>query len=1059
MTLTSGRLYALLATAVAVLAIVAAFAVAAAAGSRGEHPPPFFGFLAHLPPNTCRPNFRWWWPGTEVTASELDREIRAMKQAGFGGAEVSDLEEGVPPGRWEWGTPAWFADVAHALRTAVSDGFRLDLTVGPVYPMASPAVSGSHIDLSEHELVYGRQDLVGPSVYVGPPPDNPAVAGPKKLLAVTAAQPVNPTSTSASPGPVMLNPATAVDLTPDLDGSGTLHWSVPPGHWFLFGFWLRPSGQTAENGYGFLTASAMDQTPPGALPGEMLLVDPFRQASADAALGFLSQNMMSAPVAALWRRDHGNFFEDSLENATGLGSDLFWTPGFLSEFRTRRGYPLTRFLPVLFARGVQAFIAGNPYAPPDFAFPNDLSVRIRNDYFTTLTDLFIDDHLRPLEEWARRYGMVLRHQSYGITIDASRAEGAGGISETESLEAGDPQPPGSAYADGALDFYRVAAGAAHIYGSRLVTEETGDVIHDSASHASIRPYGEEPSDYWWIVSHSFAGGVTRPGIQGFAYASAPPGFISVTGVQSYQWPGWNPWGGTPGYAVLPVTDAWNENWPQFPFWRPFADYMARACLVLTQGTPRVDLVIYRDNFTGDPTIVTGSNPYFDGRALARRGYTYEYTDPVTLASRGSVRDRRLFPDGPAYKALIIDQSVDRTPGMPAATAARIDRFARGGLPVVFVGALPMQGTSALSPAAEDRAVRAAVADMLSLPNVRHVSTPSEVAAALSSLGVVPDSSWSRAGLVHAVHRQTGDADYWYLWNEGTQRVRFVGTFETRGAPYWLDLWNDRAAPIADYRQRGRSLTVPVDLGPEQAVVLAVERSVPAPLHIVATNAQDASAGPAGLTISDTRAGSYSATLSDHTVRKVTIGSLPSPMDVSPWRLHVDRVGPSGHSSVDLELTRLADWENIDSLRYASGTGTYRASVRVPRSWLTAGHGVYLSLGSVYGAVRLAIDGRLVTSESLALPDERWSVRELMHPGVNEIRVVLATTLLNELVGLARSGDPRYARFLSDSTEPYGLVGPVTLTPFGQSVISTAGARHHSERTRGHRHRVRPQFSG
>jgi hypothetical protein len=35
-----------------------------------------------------RPVVRWWWPGGDVTAVELRREVRVLDEAGFGGAKM-----------------------------------------------------------------------------------------------------------------------------------------------------------------------------------------------------------------------------------------------------------------------------------------------------------------------------------------------------------------------------------------------------------------------------------------------------------------------------------------------------------------------------------------------------------------------------------------------------------------------------------------------------------------------------------------------------------------------------------------------------------------------------------------------------------------------------------------------------------------------------------------------------------------------------------------------------------------------------------------------------------
>ena len=47
------------------------------------------------PPKAMRPMMRWWWPGGDVTADELRREVRVLDDAGFGGAEIQAFRIGL----------------------------------------------------------------------------------------------------------------------------------------------------------------------------------------------------------------------------------------------------------------------------------------------------------------------------------------------------------------------------------------------------------------------------------------------------------------------------------------------------------------------------------------------------------------------------------------------------------------------------------------------------------------------------------------------------------------------------------------------------------------------------------------------------------------------------------------------------------------------------------------------------------------------------------------------------------------------------------------------------
>jgi hypothetical protein len=173
------------------------------------------------------------------------------------------------------------------------------------------------------------------------------------------------------------------------------------------------------------------------------------------------------------------------------------------------------------------------------------------------------------------------------------------------------------------------------------------------------------------------------------------------------------------------------------------------------------------------------------------------------------------------------------------------------------------------------------------------------------------------------------------------------------------------------------------------------------------------------------------------LRDTRLPALPGPIEPKSWNLHVDAVGPDGTTPYDLVLDRLADWRDIQSISGESGTGTYTAKVTVPAGWLARGRGVYLQLGSVGGASQATVNGRSVGPQ--VVPEVRTDVSRLLHPGDNELRVVVATTLKNKMVSLARGQDPNAVIYLAQpATQPYGLLGPVQLVPFSRARVRLTG---------------------
>ena len=585
----------------------------------------------------------WWWPGAAVIDRETAGEITALKRAGFGSAQIVDLEgygDLSGPRSWQWGTPEWFSRFNAALAKANASHLRIDTAPYPIWMMTSPAVSRRPTATSPRRgSPTARVRSRGPTEFAGPPPDASTVAWQQ----------------DAGCG--------------DSRATGRRRHDTRPG------VGHRPHRLGAERRVGALVGSggtldavrllASSERPAAELA---LRAQPRRQprcrgfptpirATADggsvqprcdpAALGWLDQNMMTPDAVNLFRADGGELYEDSLEYYYGTHSTP-WTPKLLDEFRARRGYSLERYLPALFIPDLYTFwkSGATVYSKPDFDFAGGLGVRVRHDYYATLTDLFIE-HQQLLQGWAQRYGLTgFRHQDYGTTIDSSRAQGATGIPDTESLTAGEPWPAGSPGEQQALDSYRVAAGAAHIAHAPAVNMETGDV---QGCDKGFCPYGEQPTDYWRIINRAYTAGVTRIQIHGMAYRHIPP---TEQGIQSNRWPGWNPWAGI-------FSEPWAEHgrsgssgcrsrptWAGPPRSSPRAagrrlallpgqllgtaagDWATRA---VCRSTGRLHVRLHRPRHAGDP---------------------------------GHRRRGRLFADGAGYKALIVDAADSWVPGCP-----------------------------------------------------------------------------------------------------------------------------------------------------------------------------------------------------------------------------------------------------------------------------------------------------------------------------------------------------------------------------------------------------------
>ena len=123
------------------------------------------------PPKSARPWVRWWWPGGDVEPDELRREIAAMDEAGFGGAEIQAFRIGLNQDMTaaalarvnDYPTRSFYAKVRAALEEAKSRNMRIDLTLGSGWPFGG----GEAItpELATLELRSMHRMVSGPALF------------------------------------------------------------------------------------------------------------------------------------------------------------------------------------------------------------------------------------------------------------------------------------------------------------------------------------------------------------------------------------------------------------------------------------------------------------------------------------------------------------------------------------------------------------------------------------------------------------------------------------------------------------------------------------------------------------------------------------------------------------------------------------------------------------------------------------------------------------------------------------------------------------------------------
>jgi hypothetical protein len=324
---------------------------------------PTIGDLERLfenPPDDSRIMMRWWWFGPAVTKSELEREMKMMKEGGIGGFELQpvypvaldDAATGIR--NFPYLSDEFIDALRFTSEKARELGLRMDLTLGSGWPYGGPQVPISQA-AGKLRLVRTR---VGENSSRVPVPD---VGTGEKLIAVFLVR---------SQGQSVIADSIR-ELTDIRDGAVRLPSGLEGSHEVFF----------------FISSRTGMMVKRPAVGAEGFVLNHYDRPAVESYLKNVGDRLMQAFGA---QPPHA-IFCDSLEV---YESD--WTDDFLGEFQKRRGYDLKPHLPGL------AVDLGPATAA------------IRHDWGKTLTELFNERFMTTVREWASRNHTLFRIQCYGI---------------------------------------------------------------------------------------------------------------------------------------------------------------------------------------------------------------------------------------------------------------------------------------------------------------------------------------------------------------------------------------------------------------------------------------------------------------------------------------------------------------------------------------------------------------------------------------------------------------------------------------------------------------------
>lgn len=961
------------------------------------------------PPIEYRPELRWWLAEGLHTDATLRREIADAHRLGFGGMEFLAMDESfIDHARYGWGSEEWVHDSAIVLQETTDRDMSVSFTSGTNWSNANLPTIHPDDPAASQELNYVAEDLRGSGRAGELPridlkedrggfalPGHRVAPAEQHLVHVVAAPLV-----SDSPE-ARLDVAGVIDLTAEVSGT-SLDWTPPDARsWRLFVFWSHGTGQTAS--------------PSATVNYTINYVD---RDGVDALIAYWRDVVLTPELqATIARNPRAQMYMDSLELTTWGRGGMFWGHSLAEEFRTRRGYDVAPWLPFL-TRTVAMMASSTSYHyEPDEAHRVEVE-KVRFDYVRTLTDLYIENMLRPFAAFLHDNGLLLRAEiSYGLPFELTRPGPEVDGIETESLEFG-----------AQIDAYRLLAGPAHLFGKQY-SSETG---------ATTRNHMLDHRFYDQIIATQLAAGITKTVLHGW---SSPAGAEGAT-----EWPGHE------GMWSM-FSERFDTRQPAGEFYPLWNKAVGRYQYLLRQGRPRIDVGILRtDHFVdnmcgmwfldaegnrvpdedayGTWWMRNRENHWWQDLGMQDAGWSYEFLDGALLQHEDvSFGDGVVQPNGPGYQALIVYQEA-----LDPDVAALLLEWARQGLRVLLVNGarelkLLMTGQYTVNERAASRTpgldgrddeLAAALAALRALPTVVEIDDPAQTVAALRSLGVTGRAEFvvdNQSVLTYL--REDEDLlhlyAYHFLYETGAPTTVEL-TLPGEGAVVRIDPWSGAVRAHDGARVVDGRTVVTVSLAPGESALFTLDRSQEATPSSPAEVSVLAEIDGWRVAVESWDAGEPELIEEDRGLGYTT-------REVRPTTA-VTRLPVSG--------TGLAPWAELDGVGPdVSGVGEYTARFAVEA--IVDGTGYVLDLGSTCGGLgSVVVNGGPGRGFDTSRPVV--DITDDLVVGANDVVVRVASSLNNRLMARGYYDQlPDVFASLSGQeamqvtkVRDHGLVGPVRL---------------------------------
>ncbi|ACT92766.1 glycosyl hydrolase [Dyadobacter fermentans] len=544
-----------------------------------------------------------------------------------------------------------------------------------------------------------------------------------------------------------------IDLTSKMTADGSLNWTPPAGNWVVVRLGYSLTGRKNHPASPEATGLEVDKLDKAAVTR---YINTYLDMYKDATGGQMGAKGLQFMVLDSYEAGH-----------------MTWTKEMPQEFKKRRGYDITPWIPAL--TGIIVKSAAE-------------SDRFLWDFRKTIGELIIENHYEVIGDALKARGM----KRYTESHEGGRIYLADGmdVKRKADIPMAAMWTPGS-LAGGADEEVRSeadireSASVAHIYGQNIVAAESMTSVGNA--------FTWYPEKLKRTADLEMASGLNR--------------FVIHTSVHQ-------PLDDKkPGFSLGPFGQYFTrqETWAEQA--KAWMDYLGRSCFMLQQGKPVVDVLYYYGENSNITQISTQKLPPIPA------GYAFDFANSSVIKDMLKIEKGLIAtPSGQQYRLLVLD-STARDMTLPV--LQKIGELVDNGMKVA--GVKPERSPSLGD---DPSAFTALVNRIWNNPNVS--SQPLETV--LSSIAPKDVAISGEKAKILYVHRQTPDADIYWLDNRSNEANQASISFRVTGKiPV---LWNPETGKTSKvfYQIADGRTTIPLKFDSWQAYFIVFSGKAPNNLH-------------------------------------------------------------------------------------------------------------------------------------------------------------------------------------------------------------------------------------